>query len=266
MYRPCPAVYHSMSCYFDRDSVSLPGFAHFFRHSSLEEREHAQARAAARQLAAPARHHPRRLPMLRLPAAVLAAAAQALPSAALQPATSQPPSQPPSPLPPSLRQKLIDLQNTRGGRVRLNAIVMPETEYDHPDKGVLCVACIARSQCSRALALLREVWRAGCYGTHQRLWRPHAESPSLGRPGLLPVSLLVARVEQRVSCREEARTVKLLRRLAAGLRGAGTRLATVSSGAGTTSAESPLARLASLFCRRRAVWHGAGPLAGEAQL
>lgn len=36
---------------------------------------------------------------------------------------------------PPLPQKLIDLQNTRGGRVRLNAIVMPETEYDHPDKG-----------------------------------------------------------------------------------------------------------------------------------
>lgn len=34
-----------------------------------------------------------------------------------------------------LLQKLIDLQNTRGGRVKLNAIVMPETEYDHPEKG-----------------------------------------------------------------------------------------------------------------------------------
>lgn len=34
-----------------------------------------------------------------------------------------------------LPQKLIDLQNTRGGRVKLNAIVMPETEYDHPEKG-----------------------------------------------------------------------------------------------------------------------------------
>ncbi|GAB4817446.1 hypothetical protein N2152v2_004492 [Parachlorella kessleri] len=32
-------------------------------------------------------------------------------------------------------QKLIDFQNTRGGRVRLNAIVMPEMEYNHPDKG-----------------------------------------------------------------------------------------------------------------------------------
>lgn len=66
-------VYHSMSCYFDRDTVSLPGFAEYFRRSSLEEREHAQ--------------------------------------------------------------KLIDLQNTRGGRVKLNAIVMPETEFDHPEKG-----------------------------------------------------------------------------------------------------------------------------------
>lgn len=26
-------------------------------------------------------------------------------------------------------------QNTRGGRVRLNAIVMPEMEYTHPEKG-----------------------------------------------------------------------------------------------------------------------------------
>ena len=31
-----------MSCYFDRDTVSLPGFAEYFRRSSLEEREHAQ--------------------------------------------------------------------------------------------------------------------------------------------------------------------------------------------------------------------------------
>jgi hypothetical protein len=27
------------------------------------------------------------------------------------------------------------LQNTRGGRVKLNAIVMPEMEYNHPEKG-----------------------------------------------------------------------------------------------------------------------------------
>jgi ferritin heavy chain len=66
-------VYHALSAFFDRDTVSLPGFAEYFRHNSLEEREHAQ--------------------------------------------------------------KLIDLQNTRGGRVKLNAIVMPETEYDHPEKG-----------------------------------------------------------------------------------------------------------------------------------
>ncbi|KAL4448491.1 hypothetical protein ABPG75_005710 [Micractinium tetrahymenae] len=65
-------VYHAMSAFFDRDSVSLPGFAEYFRRNSLEEREHAQ---------------------------------------------------------------LIDLQNTRGGRVLLNSIVTPDTEYDHPEKG-----------------------------------------------------------------------------------------------------------------------------------
>jgi hypothetical protein len=32
-------------------------------------------------------------------------------------------------------QKLIDLQNTRGGRVKLNTMTMPETEFDHPEKG-----------------------------------------------------------------------------------------------------------------------------------
>lgn len=31
-----------MSCYFDRDTVSLPGFAEYFRDNSLEERGHAQ--------------------------------------------------------------------------------------------------------------------------------------------------------------------------------------------------------------------------------
>lgn len=66
-------VYHAMSAYFDRDTVSLPGFAEYFRNSSLDERGHAQ--------------------------------------------------------------KLIDLQNTRGGRVKLNTMTMPETEFDHPEKG-----------------------------------------------------------------------------------------------------------------------------------
>lgn len=32
-------------------------------------------------------------------------------------------------------QLLIDLQNTRGGRVKLNALVPPEMNYDHPEKG-----------------------------------------------------------------------------------------------------------------------------------
>merc|ERR1712044_62215 len=35
-------VYHSMSFYFDRDDVALPGFAKFFKKSSDEEREHAE--------------------------------------------------------------------------------------------------------------------------------------------------------------------------------------------------------------------------------
>jgi len=34
--------YQSMSFYFDRDDVALPGFACFFRKSSEEEREHAE--------------------------------------------------------------------------------------------------------------------------------------------------------------------------------------------------------------------------------
>jgi len=35
-------VYHSMSSYFNRDNVALPGLANYFRDSSLEERGHAQ--------------------------------------------------------------------------------------------------------------------------------------------------------------------------------------------------------------------------------
>lgn len=35
-------VYHSMAYYFDRDDVALPGFHKFFKHSSDEEREHAE--------------------------------------------------------------------------------------------------------------------------------------------------------------------------------------------------------------------------------
>ncbi|XP_076445005.1 soma ferritin-like [Babylonia areolata] len=34
--------YQSMSFYFDRDDVALPGFAKFFKESSDEEREHAE--------------------------------------------------------------------------------------------------------------------------------------------------------------------------------------------------------------------------------
>jgi ferritin heavy chain len=35
-------VYLSMSYYFDRDDVALKGFAHFFKKSSDEERDHAE--------------------------------------------------------------------------------------------------------------------------------------------------------------------------------------------------------------------------------
>lgn len=35
-------VYHSMSTYFNRDNVALPGLAAYFRAQSDEERGHAQ--------------------------------------------------------------------------------------------------------------------------------------------------------------------------------------------------------------------------------
>lgn len=35
-------VYMAMSAYFQRDGIALHGFAKFFKHSSEEEREHAQ--------------------------------------------------------------------------------------------------------------------------------------------------------------------------------------------------------------------------------
>jgi len=35
-------VYQSMAWYLDRDDVALPGFHKFFKHSSGEEREHAE--------------------------------------------------------------------------------------------------------------------------------------------------------------------------------------------------------------------------------
>jgi len=34
--------YQSMAFYFDRDDVALPGFSKFFKHASVEEREHAE--------------------------------------------------------------------------------------------------------------------------------------------------------------------------------------------------------------------------------
>lgn len=35
-------AYHSISSYFNRDNVALPGMVMFFRSNSEEEREHAQ--------------------------------------------------------------------------------------------------------------------------------------------------------------------------------------------------------------------------------
>ncbi|KAG5832309.1 hypothetical protein ANANG_G00289740 [Anguilla anguilla] len=35
-------TYMSMAHYFERDDVALPGFAHFFKENSKEEREHAE--------------------------------------------------------------------------------------------------------------------------------------------------------------------------------------------------------------------------------
>jgi len=35
-------VYQSMAFHFDRDDIALPGFHHFFKHASEEEREHAE--------------------------------------------------------------------------------------------------------------------------------------------------------------------------------------------------------------------------------
>ena len=66
-------VYHSMSAYFDRDNVGLPGLARYFRTQSKEERDHAQ--------------------------------------------------------------KLMDFQNTRGGRVALQTILAPLSEFNDAEKG-----------------------------------------------------------------------------------------------------------------------------------
>lgn len=66
-------VYHALFAFFDRDNVGLPGLASHFKHSSEEEREHAE--------------------------------------------------------------KLMEYQNVRGGQVKLGGIVVPETEFNHPDKG-----------------------------------------------------------------------------------------------------------------------------------
>ncbi|KAK4789477.1 hypothetical protein SAY86_016781 [Trapa natans] len=66
-------VYHAMYAYFDRDNVALKGLAKFFKESSVEEREHAEA--------------------------------------------------------------LMEYQNQRGGKVKLQRILMPLSEFDHEEKG-----------------------------------------------------------------------------------------------------------------------------------
>ncbi|KAI3986897.1 hypothetical protein MKX01_014598 [Papaver californicum] len=66
-------VYHALYAYFDRDNVSLKGFAKFFKEASIEEREHAEL--------------------------------------------------------------LMEYQNRRGGKVKLQSMLMPMSEFDHPEKG-----------------------------------------------------------------------------------------------------------------------------------
>ncbi|KAI3835870.1 hypothetical protein MKX03_019271 [Papaver bracteatum] len=66
-------VYHALYVYFDRDNVSLRGFAKFFKEASVEEREHAEL--------------------------------------------------------------LREYQNRRGGKVKMQSILMPLYEFDHPEKG-----------------------------------------------------------------------------------------------------------------------------------
>ncbi|KAI3844651.1 hypothetical protein MKX03_026753 [Papaver bracteatum] len=66
-------VYHALYVYFDRDNVSLRGFAKFFKEASVEEREHAEL--------------------------------------------------------------LREYQNRRGGKVKMQSILMPLSEFDHPEKG-----------------------------------------------------------------------------------------------------------------------------------
>lgn len=71
---PTPRLqYHAMASYFDRDDVSLPGFAKYFRDQADDERGHAQ--------------------------------------------------------------KLIDFQNTRGGKVRLLPLAAPEMNFRNEEKG-----------------------------------------------------------------------------------------------------------------------------------
>jgi hypothetical protein len=188
-----------MSCYFDRDSVSLPGFAHYFRHSSLEEREHAQAHTAARPACSPsppssvpAAHAaldlrrcwllPHRLclscpPACNLPAAVPAPLA-------------------PRPFPPAEADRPAEHARRAGAPQRHRHA----RDRVRPSRQGCALCCLHRKQPTQSC--LGSAW-GGPAGrvprTQQRLWRPHAESPSLGHRELLPVSLLVARVEQRVS-------------------------------------------------------------------
>lgn len=123
MHHPVsPTALANLAC---RDTVSLPGFAEYFRQSSLEERSHAQVGGGGR--AGAARGWQRRLSR----AALQARASSCRLRPARFPISSSSPFLPTL----SLLQKLIDLQNTRGGRVKLGSIINPETEYEHPEKG-----------------------------------------------------------------------------------------------------------------------------------
>ncbi|PWZ25829.1 Ferritin-1, chloroplastic [Zea mays] len=94
-------AYHSLFAYFDRDNVALKGFAKFFKESSDEEREHAE-KLMEYQVSFD--------PLVR---SILLHA-----NTCCAVLTGQ-----------------CACQNKRGGRVRLQSIVTPLTEFDHPEKG-----------------------------------------------------------------------------------------------------------------------------------
>ena len=131
-------VYHSLYAYFSRDNVALPGIAAFFKKESEEERHHAELLmdyqvGGGRRAAGGARgrralggaggrwgavqraSRPRRV--ARSPA-----------MSEVRQRCAHPPARPPHARSP-------DLQNLRGGRVKLQSIMMPEMEFSHPEKG-----------------------------------------------------------------------------------------------------------------------------------